>query len=261
MISFKPWWKPKKNILVLKNYTITDHTKWYNDRSHENNLVENYAEMEKICVATAEKNIVGLDDVVVFRGQADNIRDVFKQNFYEIHELWSEGNNILYADLDVVFMKPWTWFEPTYLFSMYNLTDPPKTHCDHYNISFDHFFNCGIRYYPYKMMQSVWDIGFEMLDNWNPERWDSEQIVYNAMMWSQSPHVGDFWRAPLAYQMLHSPYTPGGQYTNNQFNGTLDLKDVLAVHIHGSRGSHDRLALMKDLASGQLPEVEETIFL
>ena len=53
---------------------------------------------------------------------------------------------------------------------------------------------------------------------------------------------------------------PGGQHHNKQFNA-IDLKDAYAVHIHGSRGSHDRLALMKDLESGHLPEVQETLFL
>lgn len=261
MISFKPWWKPNKNILVCKNYTVTDHTKWYNDRTTENNMVNNYDQMEKICLASAEKNLVGLDDIVVFRGEADNIRDVFKQNFYEIHDLWAQGNNILYADLDVVFLNQWQCFEPTYLFSMYNLTDPTNTEDRFYNVKFPFYFNCGIRYYPYKMMQSVWDIGFEMFENFNPDRWDAEQIIYNAMMWSQSPHIGDFYRNRNAYQMLQSPMTSGGQSLNRQFNGELDIKDAFAVHIHGSRGSGERLEIMNNLYNGSMPEVEETLFL
>ena len=85
------------NILVCKNYTITDHTKWYNDRTNETGLVENYTAMEELCVASAKKYVKDLDEVKVFRGEADNIRDVFKINFYEIYDLWQQGNNILYV--------------------------------------------------------------------------------------------------------------------------------------------------------------------
>ena len=171
----------RKNILVLKNYTITDHTQWYDDRTNEENLVDNYAEMEKICVASAQENIQDLDEICVFRGEASNIRDVFKINFFEIYDLWKQGHNILYADLDVVFMNPCEMFDKTYLFSMYNLTDPPTTSDSHYDVEFPFYFNCGMRYYPHKMLQEVWDIGIEMFDNYYTDRWDAEQIIYNSM--------------------------------------------------------------------------------
>ena len=61
------------NILVCKNYTINDHTKWYNDRTNEQNLENNYTGMEKLCVASAEEYIQNLDEVKVFSGEADNI--------------------------------------------------------------------------------------------------------------------------------------------------------------------------------------------
>lgn len=251
----------RKNILVLKNYTITDHTQWYDDRTNEKNLVDNYAEMEKICIESAKQNIQDLDDIHVFRGEASNIRDVFKINFFEIYDLWKQGHNLLYADLDVVFMNPCNMFDKTYLFSMYNLTDPPSTSDSHYNVDFQFYFNCGMRYYPHKMLQEVWDIGIEMFENFNTERWDAEQIIYNSMMWWQSPHMGDFWNPLKAYQMLNSPLIPGGQQANQQFNAGYDIKEVDAVHIHGSRGSSDRLEIMKRLQERTLPAVEETLFL
>lgn len=261
MISFKPWWKPNKNILVCKNYKINDHTKWYGDRSAETNLEDNYDKMESICLESADKYLQGVDDVVVFRGEADNIRDVFKHNFYEIYDLWKGGNNIFYVDLDVVFLNEWNPFEETYLFSMYNFTDPTSTQDDFYNVNFPMYFNCGIRYYPYKMLHTTWDLGFQMFENFNTERWDAEQIIYNAMMWSQSPHPGDFYSNHKAYQMLQSPTTSAGQDLNKQFNAGLDIKDALAVHIHGSRGSGERLETMQNLFNGCMPEVEETLFL
>ena len=73
-----------KNFLVLKNYDILDHTKWYDDRSNEINLVNNYDEMEKIAVDSSMKYLKGMNEIKIFRGEENNIRDVFKTNFFEI---------------------------------------------------------------------------------------------------------------------------------------------------------------------------------
>lgn len=228
------------NILVCKNYTITDHSKWYNDRSDESNLENNYTAMEELCVASAKQYIKDLDEVKVFRGNADNIRDVFKINFYEIYELWKEGHNILYADLDVLFMKKVQYFDQFDKFSMFNLTDPTSTKDEFYNVEFEHFFNCGIRYYPKDMNQSVWDLGIEMVENWNPDRWDSEQVIYNAMMFAQDIKLGDVLKPWLAYQMLTGSER---DYTHNKIN----LTDARAIHLHGSRSSAERLQGMQRL--------------
>lgn len=229
------------NLLLLKNYTITDHTKWYADRSHETDLEENYAEMEKICITSAKKNLEDLDEVIVTRGKQENIRDVFRDHFEEIYRHWAEGNNILYTDLDVVFAKPVRVFDQFEHFSMFNYTDPRSTRCDHYNEELPHFFNCGIRYYPKHMSQEIWDLGFRLLDNWNPQRWDSEQVIYNIMMWQQDLKLADVLEPKLAYQFL----TPNINY-NNQFNN-ITLQDALVIHVHGSRGSSNRAELMKQL--------------
>jgi len=233
-----------RNILVSKNYQVSDHSKWYNNRTHEHNLATNYDEMESIMTASALRNLTGLTEVRVHRGEAANIREVFVKHFTEIYQVWRGTRaNILYADLDVVFTKPTNYFGITDKFSMFNYTDPTSTHCDHYNMSFPHFFNCGIRYYPRDMDPAVWDIGFDMLTNFDWDRWDSEQIIYNAMMWSQSEVLSDFWRPELAFQLLH----PDAPDYNERFN-IIDLSDACAVHVHGSRGSADRLAVMRQLA-------------
>jgi len=235
-----------ENILVLKNYRINDHSKWYGDRTQEHNIIENYKAMEGLCIESAKRYVQDLHRVHVFEGEADNIRDVFKTNFYEIYDLWKEGNNILYTDLDVIFINPVRYFNRTNYFSMFNYTDPRSTEDDHYNIDIDHFFNCGIRYYPANMSHEIWDIGFEMLENWNPERWDSEQVIYNVMMWSQDISLQEVYKPKLAYQYL---YADQEQICDN-WNG-ISYKDCSAVHVHGSRGSGDRLALMTKLFTWQ----------
>lgn len=233
------------NLLILKNYTITDHTKWYNDRSSETDLVENYREMEKVCTKSAENNIDDLDDIIVHRGQADNIRDVFKEHFHTIYDVWKQGNNVLYCDLDVVFTKPVNYFNNFEYFSMFNLTDPMKTHDAHYDVTFEHYFNCGIRYYPQDMDEKIWNLGFSMLENWNPDRWDSEQIIYNAMLWSQNIEANEVYYPQYAYQLLSEPLD---NPINIKFN-QISLDEAYAVHVHGSRGSGNRLALMQELVN------------
>lgn len=249
-----------KNFLVFKNYKVADHTQWYDDRSAETDLVANYKAMEKIATASALKQLTGLNEIKVFRGEAETIRDVFKKNFYEIYELWQQGNNILYADLDVIFTQPVNYFVDDNIFRMYNLTDPPKATCDHYNVDFNAYFNCGIRYYPKDMSQDVWDLGIEMVENWNPNRWDSEQIIYNAMLWSQDIVPDDVYNPHVAYQCIQDPATSQGARYNKQFN-QVDLHEAVAVHVHGSRGSKDRLSLMENFAEGKIPLLEETLFL
>jgi len=229
------------NILVTKNYTVQDHSRWYNNRSGEANLVANYDQMQQIMTATAQQHIVDLDGVHVFTGTADNIRTVFVANFKEIYDLWREGHNILYADLDVVFVNAYTVFGTTDYFSMFNYTEPTATYDHHYQLDLPHFFNCGIRYYPQSMDQSVWDLGFRMLENFDWNRWDSEQVIYNAMQWSQSSNVADFLQPVLAYQYLSNDIN-----FNNSFNG-IDIAQACAVHVHGSRGSANRLQTMMRL--------------
>lgn len=244
------------NILVCKNYLIKDHSKWYDNKTDQAFSIHiQYRGMEEILFRTSKKYIADLDDIVIHRGDADNIREVFKIHFKEIYDLWKEGHNILYCDLDVMFLKPVSYFGLYNKFTMFNLTDPPRTVDEHYGIKFDWFFNCGIRYYPQDMDHRIWDLGFEMLDNWNPERWDCEQIIYNAMMFEQSANPADFYDPTKAFQILT---TPADSQTNRNFN-QITLSQACAVHLHGSRNSESRLDIMKTLEAG--PAESDTILI
>jgi hypothetical protein len=251
-----------KNYVVFKNYTITDQTQWYNDRSNETDLVDNYKRMEKIAVKSAQDCVKNLGGIRVFRGEAENIRDVFRKNFYEIYDLWKEGHNIFYCDLDVVFMHKVNIFDlPDDTFRMFNLTEPSATTDEHYGVDFPHYFNCGIRYYPKNMSQSVWDLGISMVENWNPDRWDAEQIIYNAMMFSQEhTNAEECYDPRIAYQCLMSPDDPNGQLYNRRFN-QIDIRQAAIIHVHGSRGSHQRVQVMEKLQKGEYPALEESLFL
>ena len=234
------------NLLVSKNYTVRDHTQWYKDRSTNSDaMVQSYAQMETLMVDSAKKYLQDLDEVVVHRGEAETIRDVFKLHFQDIYDLWEQGNNIVYCDLDVLFMRPVRFFNEHDTFSMFNLTDPASTHDEHYDLTFAHFFNCGVRYYPADMDHSVWDLGFDMLDNWNPDRWDSEQVIYNAMMFHQNPDPQSFYNPVKAYQLLQYPVN---HPINVQFN-QIALADAAVCHFHGSRDSAGRVTAMENLSN------------
>ena len=70
-----------KNLLVSKHYKIKDHTKWYNDRTNESDLEDNYDKMMELMLDSAEENLLCMDDYIVHEGEADNIREVFKIHF------------------------------------------------------------------------------------------------------------------------------------------------------------------------------------
>ncbi len=170
------------------------------------------------------------------RGGVENIRDVLKINFKEIDDLWKNGCNILYCDLDVVFLKEAKYVGDFDTFAMFNFTDPPQT-----DVKFEKFFNCGIRYYPNNMDSQIWDLGIEMLENWNSHRWDCEQVIYNSMMWNQNDLVLEkIYRPAVSFQML---FTPPLHPKNSKFNN-MPVTDASAVHVHGSRNSKSRLQKM-----------------
>jgi hypothetical protein len=91
------------------------------------------------------------------------------------------------------------------------------------------------------MSHTVWQQGLAMLDNFDWNRWDSEQVIYNVMQWNQTPDVNAFLQPRLAYQYISDDIN-----TNNAFN-KIDLEDAAAVHVHGSRGSGNRLNVMTRL--------------
>lgn len=229
------------NILVAKNYCIQDHTAWHSDRSSEANLVVNYNVMEQIMTRSAERHVVDLDRIIIHRNSATDIRQAFVDHYWQIRELWSQGHNILYVDLDVVFTGQYDVFGKFDHFAMFNYTDPRSTHDAHYDVQFPHYFNCGIRYYPAGMHPDVWAVGDTMMSGFDRNRWDSEQIIYNAMLWSQGGDVAQYLQPQLAYQWCCATQTACNAFNN------IPLEQACAVHVHGSRGSSNRLQLMNIL--------------
>jgi hypothetical protein len=238
-----------QNILVCKNYRVRDHSKWHRDRTKETHLVDSYNQMQRLMLGSARSCVEDLDQVIVHGGEAETIRDVFREHFWEIHELWKTGANILYCDLDVLFVRPVKYFGQFHQFAMFNYTQPPRCRDAHYGVTFDHYFNCGIRYYPHNMDSSVWELGIQMLENWDADRWDCEQVIYNAMMWHQQPALTDVLRPELNYQMLRDPRTSSGAQEASNFNGGMPYSQACAIHFHGSRNAEQTAAIMEHVQS------------
>lgn len=200
--------------------------------------------MQDLMLQSARANVQDLDQVVVHEGYCENIRIVFQEHFWEIYNLWKTGANVLYADLDVLFLKPVKYFGEFEYFSMFNYTEPRKCIDNHYKLTFEHYFNCGIRYYPAHMSSHVWEIGFRMIENWNHARWDAEQVIYNAMMWQQPIEIEDVLRPDLNYQLVHDPRVAQLARNARRFNGGMPYTDAQAIHFHGSRNAQKKSQIM-----------------
>lgn len=237
-----------KNILVCKNYRVRDHSKWHRDRSRESTLTDSYNHMQRLMLQSAHKNLQDLDQVIVHGGECETIRDVFREHFWEIHELWTTGANILYCDLDVLFVRPAKYFGEFDHFAMFNYTHPARCRDPHYGIIINHYFNCGIRYYPHNMDPGLWQLGEQMVNNWNPDRWDCEQIIYNAMLWHQDINLGHTLRPELNYQMIRDPRTALGAHAAAEHNGGMLYTQACTVHFHGSRNAQNKAHIMQHVA-------------
>jgi hypothetical protein len=219
------------NILVTKLYRLENNTGWPSHRAEE--YYANYNEMLNIMVDGANQHVADLSDVVISTGEKQNIQHAFLDHFLEIHDLWKQGHNILYCDVDIVFLQSYQVFEKFSHFSMFNYTAPRSTVDQYYNVQLPNFFNCAVRYYPANMPDSVWQIGLNMIDRgWNHARWDTEQVIYNCMMWSQNINIHDVLRPHLNWQAFGLPAE-----TNSHANQAMHIQEASAIHFSGSRGS------------------------
>ena len=226
------------NIIVSKFYTVKDHTKWYGDRTHEVDLEKNYLAMIEVMKDSAKQYVEDLDDIIIHTGTVSDIRTAFEHHYWQVRQLWKEGHNILYVDADVLFTKPLKIFGVFDEFKMFNYTDPRSLNQHPY--VFEHYYNCGVRYFPSDLSEDIWAIGDAGFTNMDRTYWDSEQRIYNDMLWSQNSDENHF-HPELAYQAVS-----GIPANDNVFN-TISMDSAKIVHVHGSRGSGNRLNTMKNI--------------
>lgn len=143
-----------KNILVLKHYTITDEFFVYSDMSA---VAKHYSKARDIVVESAKKYLHDIDEIIIHSRTVKNDQEMFKDHAELIKELYhSEDCNILYCDLDVVFIKPTRIFGEYEDFSMESQ-------------------NCGVRYYPAGgMTDAQWNLQEERVAQWETEFTNTE---------------------------------------------------------------------------------------
>jgi hypothetical protein len=235
-----------KNYLVKSLFKVESADWHVMDRSHEVNMYEKYQTMHKISLESCYRKLVQPWQLIYVEGTVDDINQAFVRTFYEIYDLWhSEPCNILYTDPDTVVINPfdpWTEFKR---FQMFNYTDPKSFNAPNsYSKSFVHFFNAGVRYFPATMSQETWQIGIDMIKDWDYNDYNTEQIVLNEMMWSQGIELVDVLRPDVAYQAQWLPRV--SLKVQDTWNG-YQLVDSKIVHVHGSRDSAIKLKLMQEL--------------
>lgn len=211
------------NILVLKHYKVQHASGWHPENEdtwpdeawdEKMKSLKRYEEMKEMCLASAKKFLLGLDDIVIHETNVYNIQDGFKQHFFDLYDIWKQGNvNILYADLDVLFIREFNWFEFSDHFVMY------------------HLHNSGIRYHGHDMDPALWDLAFEKCKTWNPKKWDYEQDIYKEML-----HYPSNWEHIVKKAVDYSDRVINLPETDDFDALYQDNKDCCAIHFHGSRG-------------------------
>lgn len=236
-----------KNYLVKSLFRVKD-TNWHiRDRKDEGDLHKKYVEMHQLSVSSFSKHLKGDWELKFIQGTVDNINDAFRITFEQIHQLWQQGNtNILYTDPDTLAIKsldPWNSWDQ---FMMFNFTDPTSFNEPNiYQKSFPYFFNAGVRYFPAAMQPSIWDTGLDMVRQWEPNTYHTEQIILNTMLWDQGVTLDQVLRPEMAYQAHWLPDVP--VWLQDLWNG-IDIDRAVVVHTHSSRNIDRKLDLMRNLS-------------
>ena len=239
-----------KNYLIRSLYKIKSPM-WFEDRSGEGDLYDWYMKMHDISLRSFEKHLQGDWEFVFFNKEVENIQEVFKDHFFEIYDIWKQGDtNILYCGPDNLVMKPTEFFGKYDDFMMFNYTDPKTSNePNHYNIQHQHFFNADVRYYPSTMSQDIWDMGIEMAENWDFNSWNTEQFILNKMLWDQPNRTLENTLDPLMAYQGHELYLQDWEKRkeySNKWNG-CEIKDAHIIHLHGSRNAPNKFALIEQL--------------
>jgi hypothetical protein len=215
-----------KNILVLKHYTLTDNFFCFSDMSA---VAKHYKQAREIAVQSAEKYLLDLDEVIVDQFVMQHDQEMFKHHAELLRKRYqSEDCNILYCDLDIVFIKP------TRIFGEYK----DFTMCAQ---------NCGVRYYPAGgMTEQQWDVQQKYVSNWKTQfnedtadrihNWDYEQDMYKAMRrLTLNPDIADY----------EQPLHPFEKVVHQLYNQPQDGYSM--VHCYGTSQQFDGVQLMKQL--------------
>lgn len=240
----------------MKNYVVCAHrkiksTQWvWKDTKDEGDVYETYRQLCLHSLSSARHFLEGEWEYILFQEEIENIVNAMPLNNDRIYELWhSEPCNILWVGPDVQFVKPTKIFDQFQEFRLFNWTDPKSWHKDNqYQISFDNLFNNDLCYYPHSMSGELWKLEREMRIKWDTSKggnsYNNQQLVHNAMFWSQGLEWSDAHRPDLFYQAQWLPWQP--IEVQDEWN-QCSYAEAQVVHWHSSRHSPTKLECMRQV--------------
>ena len=234
------------NIVTMALCRIKDNQKLeYNQEKGADNTFKLYSSMCEILCESVDTFLEGDWDFEIIENEVDSYQQVFDTNFKEVYEMWDGGkNNVFFLDLDTIMLKPVNIFDQLDHFQMFNYTDPKtlsgQDAKNKYGLQHQHYFNAGVRYYPSKMSQDVWDLGWKYADDWDYNIWGTEQIIFNEMMYSENKDVNNWLDPTMNFQMMNA--VPQAVY-HEQYIAEIEawngasIDDAKIMHLHGTRGA------------------------
>jgi len=246
------------NILCMAVSKIKPNGKLeYNKQLGAENTHKVYQAMSEIVIHSAETFIQEDFEYVVFQDEVDSYQEIFHKNFDHVYSEFNSADgphNILFLDCDTLVVGPVEVFGKFDRFQLFNYTDPKTLSGDDannkYGLQHEHYFNAGVRYYPSTMPKELWDLGWSYAKDWDYDIWGTEQIIFNAMMYSQDPDVKTWLRPDMNFQAMNVPFgdvdNPALQAYLKNWNG-IHMNDAKIMHLHGTRGAANTLLLQWEL--------------
>lgn len=229
-----------KNYLVKGLHRIGS-TKWWpgSDRSWEGDLFPMYEQMNRLSEASFAHFLEDDWELINLVGSAQDVNHVFRQQFQTIYQIWKqEPCRIFYCGSDTQMIRYTKVFGRYNNFLLFNYTDPKKFGpCQH-------FLNADIRYYPETMSQDTWD--WALAQTKTLDWWNSDQLLYNQMVWCQGLGADQVIDPRMAYQGFMLPGDERAQQMSDHWNN-CKLQDASIIHWHGSRGAQAKLELMQSI--------------
>ena len=234
------------NIVTMALCRINNNDKLeYNQENGADNTFKLYSSMSEILCESVDTFLEGDWEFEIIENKVDSYQEVFDTNFAEVYEMWDSGNNnILFLDLDTIMLQPVNVFDKLDHFQMFNYTDPKtlsgKDADNKYGLQHEHYLNAGVRYYPNKMSQDVWELGWKYAKDWDYDIWGTEQIIFNEMMFSQNDDVNNWLDPTMNFQMMNA--VPQAVY-HAQYIAEIEawnsasIDDAKIMHLHGTRGA------------------------
>jgi hypothetical protein len=223
----------------------------YNKGLGTNVTFELYRAMSEIVIHSAKTFIQDDFEIVVFGDNVNNYREIFHKNFKNLYDTFhSNGgpHSILFLDCDTLVISPVQVFSVFDKFQLFNYTDPKAMGgaraINKYGLQFNHYFNSGVRYFHSSMSKEIWDLGWSYAKDWDLNDWDTEQVIYNQMMYSQDSNYQTWLRPEMNFQALSVPFdkidSPDIQQRLQHWNG-INMNDAKIIHLAGTRGAVNTL--------------------